>query len=293
MMHPGSNPDAPPLFICAGMFGNVLNLRYLALHIGADRPVYALQARGLYGDMDPHETFEEMAADYLAEIRTVRPQGPYLLAGYSGGGITAYEMARQLREQGEVVPHVIMLDTPLPTQPPLSSTDKLMMKSQDLRRHRLAYLTVWLKGRAAWRAELRRKQEALQTESPVLEQFNNDKIEAAFRRALGRYALAPTEGPVTVFRPRPVAHYHLSNGRRLMANRDVILDDNGWTPHVKKLRIVEVPGDHDTMVLEPNVRVLAKGIRATIEASLRSVASDTRNDSAAGPAVDGGLLVTV
>ena len=78
------------------MFGNVLNLRHLAQLVGSDRPFYGVQARGLYGDHQPHETFEEMAADYIAELRTVQPQGPYLLGGFSGGGITAYEMARQL-----------------------------------------------------------------------------------------------------------------------------------------------------------------------------------------------------
>src|SRR5699024_4255003 len=57
--------DHPPLFICAGMLGNVLNLRHLARLVGTDRGVYGLQARGLYGDTSPHETFEEMAADYI------------------------------------------------------------------------------------------------------------------------------------------------------------------------------------------------------------------------------------
>ena len=271
MMHPGKNPDAAPLFICAGMFGNVLNLRYLALHLGADRPVYGLQARGLYGDMAPHEAFEDMATDYIAEIRTVRPHGPYLLAGYSGGGITAFEMARQLRESGEIVPQVIMLDTPQPTQPPLSRFDKLAMKSQDLRRRRLSYFKLWLKSRAEWRAEMRRKREAEASPPTALaEQFNNERIEAAFRRALLRYTVTPSDCPVTVFRPRPVVHYHLPDGRRLMANRNLVLDDNGWRVHVENVEIVEVPGDHDTMVLEPNVRVLAEDMRRTIAQSLRS-----------------------
>eukprot|EP00494_Astrolonche_serrata_P016437 UN16603 len=75
------------------MFGNVLNLRHLAQLIGEERPFYGLQARGLYGDHAPHETFEAMASDYIAEIKTVQPEGPYILGGFSGGGITAYEIA--------------------------------------------------------------------------------------------------------------------------------------------------------------------------------------------------------
>ena len=55
-----------PLFMVAGMFGNVLNLSHMAHLLGEERPFYALQARGLYGNSAPHESFEEMAADYLA-----------------------------------------------------------------------------------------------------------------------------------------------------------------------------------------------------------------------------------
>ena len=273
LMHPGKKPDANPLFICAGMFGNILNLRHLAQHLGSDRPVYGLQARGLFGEMEPHETFEEMAADYIAEIRSVRPHGPYLLAGYSGGGLTAYEMAQQLRAMGETVSHVILLDTPQPTQPPLSLADKLSMKSQEFRRHKFGYLNRWLQDRARWQEEMRRKQEAQQAQADgVSDQFNNEKIEAAFRRALVRYTVKPYDGPVTVYRPKPEVYYRLSGGRRLMADRNLVLDDNGWSEHVDQLQVMEVPGDHDSMVLEPHVRVLASHLRRTIEQGSHSIA---------------------
>ena len=67
-MHPNQNSTATPFFLVAGMFGNVLNLRHLANQIGTDRPFYGLQARGLYGGAQPHESFEEMAAEYLREV---------------------------------------------------------------------------------------------------------------------------------------------------------------------------------------------------------------------------------
>jgi thioesterase domain-containing protein len=182
-------------------------------------------------------------------------------------------MARQLRESGESVPHVIMLDTPQPTQPPLSFADKLSMKSQEFRRHKLGYVSRWLEDRARWQEEMRRKQEAeeSQTGGPS-EQFNNERIESAFRRALLRYPVRPYEGPVTVYRPRPEVYYRLSGGRRLMQNRNIVLDDNGWSEHVDDLNVVEVPGDHDSMVLEPHVRVLAAHLRRTIEQGSRSIA---------------------
>jgi thioesterase domain-containing protein len=75
---------------------------------------YGLQALGLYGTQPPHESFEEMARDYLVELRRVQPAGPYLIGGFSGGGITAYEMAQQLCAAGEEVAFLALLDSAPP-----------------------------------------------------------------------------------------------------------------------------------------------------------------------------------
>ena len=56
-MHPGEGGPETPFFLVAGMFGNVLNLRHLAHQVGTDRPFYGVQAKGLYGDEDPHDDF--------------------------------------------------------------------------------------------------------------------------------------------------------------------------------------------------------------------------------------------
>ncbi|MEZ4290362.1 MAG: thioesterase domain-containing protein [Myxococcota bacterium] len=93
----GAGSSKLPFFLVGGMFSSVLNLRHLAALVGTDRPFYGLQARGLYGDEQPHETFEEMAEAYLAEIRVVQPHGPYTIGGFSGGGITAFRIAHRLR----------------------------------------------------------------------------------------------------------------------------------------------------------------------------------------------------
>lgn len=266
-MHPGKNATATPFFLCAGMFGNVLNLRHLALHIGADRPVYALQARGLYGDQEPHATFEEMARDYLAEIRAVQPHGPYLLGGFSGGGLTAYEMAHQLVAEGEEVAHLILLDTPQPTQPKLSKIDLAQMKLQDIRREGLSFMGNWVRNRMQWEEENRRRREAA-NEAISSDHFHNLRIEAAFRNALPLYQVKPYDGTVSLFRPRPEVLYRLSGGRLLQPGRNIILEDNGWSPFVQNLDIQEVPGDHDSMVLEPFVRVLADHVRRRLRAAI-------------------------
>jgi len=100
-MHSGEGGQKTPFFLVAGMFGNVLNLRHLAHLLGADRPFYGLQARGLYGDEDPHRSVIEAARDYIAEMRQVQPHGPYMVGGFSGGGIAAYEIAQQLTAAGD------------------------------------------------------------------------------------------------------------------------------------------------------------------------------------------------
>jgi FkbH-like protein len=109
----------PPLFCPQGAGGNVIVYRKLAQLLGEDRPVYGLQARGLDGKEDPYTWIEEMAEDYLRHMRSVQPQGPYFLAGLSSGGRVAFEIAQQLRAQGESVGLVAMFDTYAPGFPKL------------------------------------------------------------------------------------------------------------------------------------------------------------------------------
>ncbi len=101
----------PPLFLVHGAGGNVLLYRCLAEHLAPDYPLYGLQSRGLDGKALPLTTIEEMAVEYLREIREVQPRGPYFLGGYCLGGTVAYEMAQLLHAQGETVAMVAMLDT--------------------------------------------------------------------------------------------------------------------------------------------------------------------------------------
>ncbi|MFG3009587.1 amino acid adenylation domain-containing protein [Streptomyces cinerochromogenes] len=78
--------------------------------LGADRPVYGLQARGLNGPEALPASLREMAADYLDHVRSVQPTGPYHLLGWSFGGVVAHEMAVQLEESGESVQTLALLD---------------------------------------------------------------------------------------------------------------------------------------------------------------------------------------
>ncbi len=263
-MHNGEGGPKTPFFLVAGMFGNVLNLRHLANLMGKDRPFYGLQARGLYGDQPPHETLVEAAADQIAELRQVQPHGPYLLGGFSGGGLTAYEMARQLEAAGETIAMLVMLDTPLPMRPYLSRIDRVAIKLQDIRRKGPGYFAEWARNRIAWEIAKRRGSQ------PVVEaenKFHDAAIEAAFRNALPHYDLQSWTGPVALFRPPLDRHYKVRGGQWVSAAREYVYDDNDWTRFTPAIQVIEVPGDHDSMVLEPNVRVLATRLKAVILAA--------------------------
>jgi acyl transferase domain-containing protein/thioesterase domain-containing protein/acyl carrier protein len=261
-LHPGDGSGKAPFFLVAGMFGNVLNLRQLALLVGRDRPVYGLQARGLIGDDTPHTTVAEAARDYLSEIREVQPQGPYLLGGFSGGGITAYEMAQQLKAEAQEVAALVMLDTPLPVRPMLSTPDKARIKLQELRSKGIAYLAEWARNRIAW--ELGKRQKA-PAEQGTGAEFNNAKIEAAFRQAVGSYQLRQWDGSMTLFRPPLDRHWKAGNGNWISREKEYVFEDNQWTRWAPALQVIEVPGDHDSMVLVPNVSVLAEHLRAILD----------------------------
>ncbi|WP_287885624.1 MULTISPECIES: type I polyketide synthase [Paracoccus] len=259
----GGRGDGTPFFMVAGMFGNIMNLRQLAQRLGPDRRFWGIQARGLLGDDKPHEDLAEAARDYIEELRQVQPEGPYLIGGFSGGGLTAYEMARQLRAAGEEVAMLVMLDTPLPLREPVGRKDRLMIRLGELREGGPGFVWKWLRDRVAY--EFRRRSKAKAVEAEVGAQatgaFHDLAIEAAFLAALPKIRLSVWDGPVAMFRPPLDKRWKVTAGRWINSGRDYVVEDNGWTPWMPDLRVIEVPGDHDSMVLEPNVRRLASVLR--------------------------------
>ncbi|MEE9385196.1 MAG: SDR family NAD(P)-dependent oxidoreductase [Nannocystaceae bacterium] len=268
-MQDGTSRESRPFFMVAGMFGNVPNLRHLAHIVGVERPFYGLQARGLYGDQTPHHAFEDMAKDYIREIKSVQQNGPYLLGGFSGGGITALEMASQLRAAGDDVALLLMLDTPLPVPAEVTARDRAMIQWLRLRRQGVGYTWEWASNRVRWEVSLLRARFDETQEEPDPEQFRNDVMESAFRAALGQYKLRHYPGRITLFRPRLDAAYVTRPGRVFNRDRERVQQDNGWSPHATEVDVHEVPGGHDSMVLEPNVRVLGAKLRQCIAAAIR------------------------
>ena len=108
--------------------GHVFCYLPLSRALGTDQPLYALQASGLDVGEALAESIVQMATDYIAAIRTAQPAGPYQLLGMSSGGLIAFEMARQLREAGERVERLVLLDTTVPgTEDADSLSDAVML----------------------------------------------------------------------------------------------------------------------------------------------------------------------
>ncbi|MBX7554902.1 amino acid adenylation domain-containing protein [Streptomyces sp. tea 10] len=100
----------PPLFCVHPGLGVGWVYSGLVPALERDRPLYALQARGLTGHGALPAGPEEMAEDYLAQIRRVQPEGPYHLLGWSFGGLVAHLMATRLQAEGEEVALLALMD---------------------------------------------------------------------------------------------------------------------------------------------------------------------------------------
>ncbi|MGW0934575.1 non-ribosomal peptide synthase/polyketide synthase [Streptomyces sp. NPDC002666] len=102
--------DGTPLFCIHPGGGISWSYSGLLNHVAPRHPLYAIQARGL-GRPEPLPTsYEEMAADYADQIRKIQPEGPYLLLGWSAGGLIAHAVACELQARGERTALLAILD---------------------------------------------------------------------------------------------------------------------------------------------------------------------------------------
>lgn len=108
----------PPLFYChVHVEGGAFYCFTLSHHLGPDQPFYVLDPYKFDG-LKTAPTLEEMAADYIQNIRSVQPTGPYFLTGFCGGGLIAFAIAQQLQAQGQEVKLLLLVD---PTAGPIDA----------------------------------------------------------------------------------------------------------------------------------------------------------------------------
>lgn len=96
-------PGAPRLFFCPATDGTISYLANYAPYLPSDWWMYGCQTPGLEGEREPFRTIEEIAAYDVQKIREIQPEGPYFIGGFCNGGLVAYEICRQLQEQGQPI----------------------------------------------------------------------------------------------------------------------------------------------------------------------------------------------
>ena len=122
-----------PLFLASGLGGGPAEFSQLVKFVNSPHPIYGLQPKGIEGFDEPCERIEEMADFYLDAVRRLQPKGPYLLAGYSLGGLVTLEMARALHTIDEKVALLLMLDS-YPDISALPPGQRLRLLTQRMKR---------------------------------------------------------------------------------------------------------------------------------------------------------------
>jgi thioesterase domain-containing protein/aryl carrier-like protein len=252
--------NRPPLFCVHGAGGNVLNFRDLSWGLHHDQPFFALQARGVDGTTSPHRSIEEMAQAYVEEIRGLRPRGPYLLAGYSGGGIVAFEMAQQLKALGEEVPLLVFFDTYHPQMPIRAVT--LGRRLRRLRKKGFSYvkeIALERIDRARAMHERTQIKLCLLGGRPVPHALRDRHLTENFGEAARRYRTQSWQGKALLFRAETVPFVFSGGG-----------PSYGWDSVVLGgVKTVMIPGDHDTLLLGPNAKVLMGPLNEALEEANR------------------------
>jgi thioesterase domain-containing protein/acyl carrier protein len=248
-----------PFFCVHAVGANVLGYRALASHLGVDQPFYGLQSQGLDGKQPPQTRIEEMATHYIEEIRSLQPEGPYFIGGGSSGGVVAFEMARQLEEQGQKVGLVALLDTYgvghssyIPDPALFSSTLYPVFQGLD---SRLGTLMLFGPKRGL-SCILRELKTTIQSKFTRTEQglaATIHRVREANREAITHYKPQFYSGRVTLF---------LANEDTSRAFTDSRLV---WSELAAEAEIRIVPGNHDSFIKEPHVSVLAQQLRSCLQ----------------------------
>jgi len=257
-----SGGSKPPLFLVHPVGGHVYIYRDLAHYLGSKQPVYGLQAQAIDGNSAFVTRVEEMATQYIEAIRVVQPQGPYFLGGSSFGGTVAYEMAQQLRAQGEKIGLLALIDTPGVGHMPSENID-----NDDIK------IMAYALGVGANLADPTEQLQQLCTEEQLhyfLEKgkmalrmpadFGIDELRRHHNlfkinlKAMRNYVPQPYPGRVIFFRASLRDPFNPQN------------PELGWQNlAMEGLEIHEVPGNHITMNFPPHVQVMAEWFKVYLQ----------------------------
>jgi phthiocerol/phenolphthiocerol synthesis type-I polyketide synthase E len=260
-----------PLFCVHPVGGSIFCYTELVHYLDPEQPVYGLQAKGLDGQEEPLIQIENMAREYLSALQSVQPQGPYLLGGWSFGGIVAFEMAQQLQKQGQSIALLALFDSP-PPNAFQSVTETLLLTGfaidfgiclgseillwldtlKDLEPHQqLSYLLIQAKQAKALPAEAK-----IQDIQPLLQVFK-----ANFQAGLN-YVPQPYPNLITLFQ---ATESSILDGTFFKSD-DPLLE---WGKLSQEpLEIYGIPASHYTILTKPQVEQVGKQLTHCIEKGL-------------------------
>jgi non-ribosomal peptide synthetase component F/thioesterase domain-containing protein len=241
----------PPLYIISGIGGNVVRFHALARYLDPDQPLYALQPPGIARNLPYLTSIEEMAAHYIREIKALQPRGPYCIAGYSFGGLVAFEMGRELAKSGDQIGLLALLDSPEWHYEARAA--KNIKLSKRLGRYRVRLSRVLFEG-----DRIRYLTDRLGRRV--------SRLVYSFLRKTGHKS-PRSFGSITDANSFAASHYvpgvfsgRLTLLRTTVPGAYVALDDPalGWSSLASDIQVYEVPGGHDDMTAEPHVQILAQ-----------------------------------
>ena len=279
-LHAGS-AGRPPFFCVHAIGGTVFSYAELARRLGPEQTFYGIQSAGLEGAR-PADDLETMAAAYAAAVELAEAREPYLLGGWSFGGVVAFEMARRLRARGRAVALVALLDSWAPLahgatgagEPAGSGAERgeaetllLFLRDQAALQGRSA---EWLAAAGAQVAANRettvgeilaraRRSGVLQANVKPEQVERMLAIHRANLRALAGYRPQPAADRLTLFRPEAAA------------GESRLHPQNGWESLTSApVEVHAVAGDHYTLLAPPHVEALARHLAAAVERALRA-----------------------
>jgi len=258
----------PPLWMFHPIGGHVLFIRRLGAQLGPDQPVFGVQARGLDGVQAPLDSMADLVTLYSGLVRQHQSHGPYFLGGPSFGGRIAFEVAQQLRQEGEPIAMIAMFDSYAPGFPVLAPHQRLWTK---LQRHRrrwpwlfpdrpLSAVREWLGARRAGQGqEAEGGPDYLDDLDPnrgTLER-NVREVIAANQRAAKSRPTAYYPGRVTLFRAeiQPLEDF----------KADFSDVRNGWAQYAREVTVDIVKGTHQRIMDLPALTQLVALFRARLD----------------------------
>ncbi|WP_234386713.1 SDR family NAD(P)-dependent oxidoreductase [Streptomyces scabiei] len=256
---PLAGSERPPLFTFHPAGGPTSVYLPLIGLLPAEQPVYGLER------VDELSTMEEKAAHYRALIRDIQPEGPYHLLGWSFGGCLAYEVARQLRQEGQRIGFLGLIDTILPPALPQPESREFLLE-------RFGRFAEYIEKTYGHRLDLPYEELAATPDDQQIDVIMRLVAEAGLEMSPGimehqrtsyvdarvgeRYAPCPQEGHVVLYRAKqPQQLTTALDPRYLRQDADL-----GWAPLCQTLEIVPVEGDHLSVIDPPHVQAIAQHV---------------------------------